>query len=619
MSRRGRRGSLLALLLTVLLAATSGCTGAEKTPAQSGDDAVEARPDPALLALGELLDADGTLPVDQAQRMVAGLVEPLPGVEPWTIPGSTAPSLAGLALRTLAQALPTLDPPVADQIRAIIEPAGDEEELVLQPGQAPARRGSTTVAPDTVPSNEELTGIVAGIVADIEERTGHRLRLAVRVRTVADSRTGGDALATPVVDAGGRTRACRIALPRVLFSDDASSITSTVAHEIWHCFQYDATPLRSFDNAPLWIIEGQAEWVGEAYVGGSPSSASRWDTWLLQPAKALTRRSYDAIGLYAVADAAGADPWRTMLPMLGRRGARAVETLFDRSATEAVRRIATSLVRSPELGDVWESRGPGITDSRVAPVLTVAAEPVEARMRVPAFGALPVRIAASGGEVLRLTIEGGAAGAVTMPLAGTVDLAPGGHALFCLVEGGCACPDGARPGVAQAGSGEGAAAVGATAAGEVVVMGELLTVDELCKSGGLVGEWETDAANVMRALSAEYGALPSCNGPWVATFTAEGRFTAGYKATCRVADVTARATARFTGNYTDTGLTFTVSDVVGDGSMTLNGRTTPLPGVDGFRTALGNTADYVIDGDTLTYSFATPDGRKPTIVLTRRS
>ncbi|WBB48611.1 hypothetical protein O3597_26625 [Verrucosispora sp. WMMA2044] len=606
------------LLLAVLLAAASGCTGAGTKPTRSGGDPVEARPDPGLLALGELLDARGALPVEQALRMVAGLVEPLPGVEPWTPADTTAPPMAGLALRTAAQALPTLDAPVADRIRAIVEPSADEEELVVRPGQGLARRGSTTVAPDTVPSNEELTGVVAGIVADIEERTGHRLRLTVRVRTVADARTGGDALTTPVAGDGGTTRACRIALPRTLFGADASSITSTIAHEVWHCFQYDAAPLRNLDGAPLWIIEGQAEWAGEAYVGGSPSSAARWDTWLLQPARALTTRSYDAIGLYAVAAATGADPWRTMLPMLGRRGARAVETLFDRSATEAVRRVATSLVRSPELGEVWESRGPGITGSRVAPVLTVAAEPVEARMRVPAFGALPIRINASGGEVLRVTVEGGAAGAVAMPLAGTVELAPGGHAMFCLTEEGCACP-GARPGTPQAGAGEGAAAVGATTAGEVALVAELLTVEEMCESSGLVGEWVTDVANVMRVLSAEYGTVPSCRGPWVATFTADGRFNAGYEASCRIADVTGRATARFTGNYTDTGRTFTLSDVVGDGSMTLNGRTMPLPGVDGFRTALGNTADYVIDGDTLTYSFAAPDGSKPTIVLTRRS
>ncbi|WP_146603995.1 hypothetical protein [Micromonospora deserti] len=490
----------------------------------------------------------------------------------------------------------------------------------LQPGQARARPGGATVAPATVPSDEELTGIVAGVVAGIEERTGHRLRLPVRVRVVPDARTGGDALMVPVV-AGESVRACRILLPRNVFGQDAPSVTSTVAHEVWHCFQYDAAPLRSLDVAPLWIVEGQAEWAGEAYVGGSPSSAAPWDTWLLQPAQALTRRSYDAIGLYAAADAAGADPWRTALPMLGRRGAPAVETLFDRSATLAVRRIATSLVRSPQLGDVWESRGPGITGSRAAPLVTVpVGEPVEARMRVPAFGVLPVRIAASGGEVLRVALEGGAAGAAAMPGAGTVELNPGGTALFCLVEGGCTCPDGASlDGVPQVTPGEGAAAVGATAAGEVAVVAEFRTVEQACEASDLVGEWVTDVSNVMRMLSAQYGAMPSCRGPWVVTFTADGRFSAGYEATCQVNDVTGQARARFTGAYTDTGRTFTVSDLTGDGTMTFGGRTMPLPGVDGFRAALGATADYVIDGDTLTYSFAAPDGTKPTITLTRRS
>ncbi|MER7459145.1 hypothetical protein [Micromonospora sp. NPDC126480] len=620
MSRRHRRGRLAPVLLTVLLAAVAACT-ADKGPERSGGEKRSARADPALLALGELLDENGALPVAQAQRMVAGLVQPLPDVQPWTVAGAESPALAGLALRRVAQALPTLDPPVAEAIEAITEPAADEEEeIVLQPGQARARTGATTAAPASVPSEEELTGVIAGVVAGIEERSGHRLRLPIRVRVVPDTRTRGDAVLVPMV-AGDTVRACRMLLPRGLFGQDAASVTSTVAHEVWHCFQYDAVPLRRLDVAPLWIIEGQAEWAGETYVGGSPSSAGRWDTWLLQPAQALTRRSYDAIGLYAVAAAAGADPWRTALPMLGRRGAPAVETLFGQPPTLAVRRVATSLVRSPQLGDVWESSGPGITDARGAAQMTVpAGESREARMRVPAFGVLPVRLIASGGEVLRVAVEGGAAGAVAMPGAGTVELNPGGSALFCLVEGGCACPDGTvLEGVPQVTAGEGAAAVGAVTAGEVAVLAEYRTVEQECAASNLVGEWVTDVSNVMRMLSTQYGAMPSCRGPWVVTFTADGRFSAGYEATCRVNRVTGQARARFAGTYTDTGRSFTVSNVTGDGTMTIGGRTSPLPGVEGFRTALGGTADYVIDGDTLTYWFAAPDGKKPTIVLTRRS
>ena len=607
------------MLAVALLVTAAGCT-TDQGPTGTEPPA-PAQPDPALLALGELLDADGALPVAQAQRMVAALVEPLPGIEPWTVDGPAPTELAGLAVRTVAAALPTLDAAVADKIKAIIEPAEGEEEAVLRPGQPLSRSGAATAGSGRVPPTEELTALVAEVVAGIEERSGHRLRVPIRIRTVPNGRTGGDAVMVPVTGPDGRTRACRILLPHGLFGDDAASINSTVAHEVWHCFQYDAVPANRLDGAPLWIIEGQAEWAGEAYVGGSPASAHRWDTWLLQPATALTRRSYDAIGLYAVADAAGADPWRTALPMLRHRGNRAVETLFERSATEAVRRVATSLVRSPELGEIWESRGPGITGARVAPLLTVSAgEPVEARMRVSAFGSLPVRIAAGDGEVLRIEVQGGAAAAVAMPGAGTVELSPGGSAMFCLVEGGCGCDDASRPGdLPSATAGEGAAAIGAVTAGEVAVVATMLTVAESCEPGDLVGEWVTEVSKVMGMMAKHYGPMPSCTGPWAVTFTAEGRFSAGFDATCRVESVTGEARARFTGRYVDHGRSFTVSDVKGEGTMKLNGTTVDWPGVDGFRTALGTTSDYVIDGDTLTYSFATPDGKKPTIVLTRRA
>ncbi|WP_199562015.1 hypothetical protein, partial [Micromonospora deserti] len=108
MSRRHRRGRLVPVLLTALLTAVAACT-AEQGPTRPDNGERAAQADQALLALGELLDDNGALPVGQAQRMVAGLLQPLPGVEPWRVDGPASPALASLALRRVAQALPTLN------------------------------------------------------------------------------------------------------------------------------------------------------------------------------------------------------------------------------------------------------------------------------------------------------------------------------------------------------------------------------------------------------------------------------------------------------------------------------------------------------------------------------
>lgn len=47
---------------------------------------------------------------------------------------------------------------------------------------------------------------------------------------------------------------------------------------------------------PPWIIEGQAEWVGETLTGGTRSSRDSWLGWLGNAGFPLFQHSYDAIG-----------------------------------------------------------------------------------------------------------------------------------------------------------------------------------------------------------------------------------------------------------------------------------------------------------------------------------
>lgn len=612
-----RRRRHLAVVAGLSFALLAGCTGGTKPSPDASSSPRAAVPDPALLALAELLDDEGALPVETAQRIVAATVAPIEGVEPLTLDGEAPHDLAGAALRALVAPGTELPDAVAAAVTEAIEVTPDETEVVVEAGTARARDGGPDDAPAEAPSPDELAATISDTVARLEELSGHHLRLPVRARVVPNTRVRGLGVAWGDYRPDDSVSGCRIMFPERAFADDARSTASTIAHEVWHCFQLDANA-RAFESGPLWLIEGQAEWAGEAFVGGSSSSGPRWDTWLLTPENALTRRSYDAIGLYGVAQAAGADPWKTMLPMLGKAAVPAVETLFGLPVAEAVRAQSQALVRFPDMGRQWESYGPGITDARTENWLRVSdGEPGDVSARAGRLAVLPVRLDVRVSEVVRISIQGGTAGAVALPGAGTVGLAPGSSVQFCLAPGGCFCPDGTELDAPRASSGNGAASIGAVEGGQLSVVATPLTIEEACERPSLVGQWVTDVSNVMAVLSGGYGQLPSCTGPYVVNFHEDGSWSAGYQATCRFKDKTGSGEASFTGTYTATNKTFTVANLTGKGTVRLAGVTMPMPGVDGLRQALGATADYTVVGDTLTYSFNAPDGKRFTISLTR--
>ncbi len=619
-------------MLGLLLVAgcTGGASGAAGPDSPQSDPPAEhvAAPDPAILAVGALFDDEGALPLDAAQRLFATVVEPLPGVEPLADAGLTSGTtadehahhgLAGMAVRRMDAARDQLPPDVVAVLDAVVEPAEGETEVVIAPARA--RTGADAAAGTAdVPPPDELAEMIARVVGELEALSGHDLRVPIEARTVPGLSSHG--LTTGRYTPAGGASACRVALKAEIFAGSSESAWSTIAHEVWHCFQLDADPV-AFGNGPQWVVEGQAEWAGEEHIGGSPSSRPEWDTWLLTPESSLTRRSYDAIGLYGTADASGADVWRTMLPMLGLSTEPAVATLFGNPVDIAAAQQAMAHVRIPALGAEWESHGPGITDARTEfPVVAEIGAPGEIRMSLARFGTLPVRLHIGSGDVLLLRADGGAAASASLPGTGTIELAPGVVTPFCLADGGCACPDGSVPGgteILTASAGDGAVAVGAVTAGEAAVSAEILTVDEACaRAPSLVGTWETSVAAVMGSLSSAYGEqFASCTGPWLVTFGADATWHAGFSAECYRDGITMTSTASMNGSWTSNATSFTVTDLVGEGSLTVAGVTMPLPVVDGFRDSFGGSVAHTIVGDVLTYTVDTPEGKQVLITLTR--
>lgn len=582
-------------------------------------------PDEALLAIGDLVDEEGRLPVNVAMEIFAGHVAPLPGVSPRRLPGDSGERAAEVAIQVLVRNLDQIPPDAA----AAVEQAMFgviEEEIEIPP------RGIGTGEPELVErlagvlmpaaraqgSPADLRHLVEEVRGRIESRSGLRLRVPVRVATARSLPGDIVAVASPVVGEG-RVAACRVVFETSSL-DDPVELEYFIAHEVWHCFQYDHAGTR--DRGP-WVDEGQAEWVATEVASDPSSAAGSWATWLGAPHRSLWSRSYDAVGLYAAAHEAGYDPFSAMIVMYRLGNEEAVSRLFGGIAyQDALRFVAMGLVRAPALGDEWEAEGRGIPATRGTTLFAISSAAQQAEIDAGAFGSLPLELRVEGdGELLQLLASGeGAKGVVEFPGVGPLQVTPGQQLTFCLIEGGCACPDGSDPGGGEAPpvlqGRSGVATVASARGGTIALTARLLDGEEACRR--LVGTWVTTVQAVSGALTAPYGGVPNgipCQGPYTLTFAPDGAFAASFDAVCQGrSGRLVHGTGRTEGRYEDFGDSFVVLDSRATAVMQIEGLSMPV--LDVFTNMTAPT-HYVIEGNVLTISFTTPDGHLITLQFTR--
>jgi hypothetical protein len=286
-----------------------------------------------------------------------------------------------------------------------------------------------------------------------------------------------------------------------------------LAHEVTHCFQYEAMGLRNVPRttARYWLTEGSAEWASYMYVRGVWFNDSRWDQYASSPTRSLFLKAQAAVGFYAHLARRTRNPWQVVRRMW-KAWANERVTLERHQAAFAVaqraaggasfaRTWATSFARRPKLGDAWDMRGPGLgppTRRHGPKELTVETaahrDPLgPAAANVWAFGA-------PDGAVVRVEGEGYA----TLQLgAGKADIARAGHYSidYCVKE--CICPDGSnldrRLPVATTGTAHFAHTGGKQRATMTV---RLLTVEEACGITAPPCNWGFDVPAVTAWIKA---------------------------------------------------------------------------------------------------------------------
>lgn len=470
-----------------------------------------------------LVDDDGVLSKDAALVLFASTIAPLPGVQPDDTleTGADDPSLAARAVIEHWEDLTAEQQDVVESIVFGPDRAALDEVTIL-PGEV-----TEEGAPPATPGGDEesrgpaihLTGagdpvdrsvLVRAMIGEIQVRLGRPLDIPVNVVEITTGEaselfagTHAIAAAAAVPGPDGGIESCLVRFnplaPTPLDPAAADERTrSAVAHEVFHCFQFDLLGDRALlATLPLWVKEGSAAWVGEEIARGSNLSRGWWFHWLTNPERGLATRSYDAIGLYSLVDAVGGDVWGR-LPAVHTGDAR-LPTLLGGDTDAVLARWGSSVAREPGWGDEWDTIGPGVTDeaATIAPVpVRVDAEPVTVRNAIRADNSAHVISFGAEGDILSVSVTG-LTGRLHLADDTTVVLTGAEQADFCLAEGGCECPDGSTPVAGAQDAGEGTATMGLaslTSGGSVTI--ELRSLDEACEDppaptsdGCFVGSW----------------------------------------------------------------------------------------------------------------------------------
>lgn len=429
--------------------------------------------------------------------------------------------------------------------------------FTLTAGALPTPVGATVpervrCSPTTTPCD-----VPADLAAKIDEFSGEIGRRLGRVLPSAPAvafdtgRGPDDAFATAEpADAAGRalepsrgpSAGCLVtiferSLPR-------SELDNTIAHEVFHCFQF------ALDGArlPEWFSEGSAEWVGTTLGGSDRTTRGRWQAWMREPGTSLFDREHEAMGFFAVLDQQGVVPWSVFDPMQTAAGRSWNQGIYDvaqeRLGEEPALDVAMALTRERSLGADWESTGPGITSQRATFV-----EPVRPGDEREIRGEIGGRYGTASivlepqGDILSLAgakpFEA-AVGFVGVPA--RVTRGVGGD--WCIAPGGCECPAGSPPrpplevgaagavGIALTTKGNGRARFTLTAstssledwcAGEPLELGpsicDLLRPDEVAAA---LGDPRAAAGSQFQRINRDYGvcAYPRNDGNQSLTITA---------------------------------------------------------------------------------------------------
>lgn len=422
------------------LAAGSRIGGTDVAPV--GTDAagptsseVESAPGPEMAPAAPIeahLDDVGVMSVEQALALFAVTFAPLPGVEPanGVIEGADS-----MVLSTLSASRSALDVAQIEVFDVVIGGPGGAIGLPVAENGWAGRRPTGARSDLAVP-------IVFEAMTYFGDRLGRALTFPITLVELPASAGGvtyfgpgeaATAIQLLAYDGTGYDE-CLIRV-NVDAPYEPATFKSQIGHEVFHCFQFVHGAER-----PGWIHEGQAAYAGEEFAGGTDQSSTWWQNWLAHPTRSISARTYDAIGLYSLTAAAGADPYGYFDELY-----RTSDLAVIRSAVPGIDDVwGSSYANESAWGWPFVATGPGApADER--PERVTLHLPLDGpaatfdRFPRPADQAAQVYQFSTTGQVLTVDPQG-AAGGLRFEDGTSMTFSTGAVTDYCTDPGGCVCP-----------------------------------------------------------------------------------------------------------------------------------------------------------------------------------
>ncbi len=435
-------------------ASTSPDTTAAPTDAAPGPSDVDFDRDPPETyepTVQEALDVFAT-----AFEPVPGSVEPAQDATP--DPEQAVVAVTAVWSQLSAAQQTAIEAALANGVE-LIGIIGPDGELV-EDATAPAAGGRRARgAQDTGAQRQILLTDLAQIRRDLDVRLGDRLTAIVGLSVEATPRPDGEDTAWAVASGGsalGGGVDCHIVVGQNLLRATETNARSLLAHELFHCYQFDFFPdgVEAAAHMPTWLREGTAAWVGEAFVGGStvPLADSWWRTYLGGHSSAgvfdgrfsLFDSSYAAIGFFAHLEKLGVDVWTRVLPASQHRTSTEGFDFLTLGNEARLASWGASVLRTPAWGDAWDARVIGAHPERRTPLPIEVTFDAYANTRRVARGYNGVTEFRLPGEAEIADVNVTGTGVTSWAGSDEQVYAASGRTLWCLGRS-CVCPDGAPP------------------------------------------------------------------------------------------------------------------------------------------------------------------------------
>ncbi len=396
------------------------------------------------------IGADGVPTSATALQAFALAFGALPGVQVPAGDAGRAPVDGTIIAGWLIAHWNELTPAQQDAAYALLLPADERaattpREAMRGQHRAPAHTPNDATTDDLQLHLGSVTSILAGPFGD----------LGATVKLVVSTAGAGTALAVAVgLNAGsgfsGSLDKCVITVFPALVKDP-SEWDSTLAHELFHCYQYKwagLTRLYQLTGKTSWFVEGSATWAQLRLIGADRDTNVFWSNWFSIPGRPLqqpaveTNEAYEDVGFFGKLGDEGVDLY-TALPQAFRT-ATDTKTAFD-SLVDPVKDNfesdwGVSYTRKSERGALWDITGPAVppasqTPSQEAPI--DVPDGGSSGIAAPPFSA-NVALVTSDAEIIEITMSG--KGRVGDEAGNDVQLT--GETVYLCMLDKCECPEG---------------------------------------------------------------------------------------------------------------------------------------------------------------------------------